>query len=382
MAGKELRNGYTTGACAAAGLKAALLFEAGQPWQEVRLTALDGTPLTIPVKAVSRQGNGICAEVVKFSGDDPDITNGVSVFTTVEHRDGIGGMVFRAGRGIGTVTKPGLSVPVGEPSINPGPRELMRRAARELLGTSDGLVVTISIPAGVELAGKTLNPVLGVKGGISVIGTTGVLRPMSEEGFKNSLVPQIDVAKAAGFEELIFVPGKIGENLAKNWGLPSGALVQTSNFIGFMLEKAADRELPAVLLFGHIGKLVKVAAGIFYTHNRIADARLETIAAYAAAEGLSTDGVRKILQSNTTEDALTVLQEAHIERAVCKKLAERASLRAERYLFCKMKVGVVMVTLQGRLLGLNETAQKIGQHYHWQLPAFVPAEKEQGHKNA
>lgn len=363
-----MRNGYTTGACAAAGLKAALLFEAGRPWQEVKITALDGTLLTIPVKAVSRQNGGICAEVVKFSGDDPDITNGVSVFTTVKHQDGVGEMVFRAGRGIGVVTKPGLSVPVGEPSINPGPRELMRRTAKELLGISDGLVVTISIPDGVELAEKTLNPVLGVKGGISVIGTTGVLRPMSEEGFKNSLVPQMDVAKAAGFQELIFVPGKIGENLAKKWGLPSGAVVQTSNFIGFMLEKAAEREIPAVLLFGHIGKLVKVAAGIFYTHNRIADARLETIAAYAAAEGLSQEGVREILQSNTTEDALTVLQKAHLEQSVCRCLAERAGLRAERYLFGRMKVGVVMVTLQGRLLGLNETARRIGQHYHWRLP--------------
>ena len=179
-----MKNGYTTGACAAAGVKAALLFEAGRPWQTVHLTALDGTELTIPVKAVTQTGGGICAEVVKFSGDDPDITDGVSVFTTVRHEDG-GAMTFAAGEGIGTVTKPGLSVPVGQPSINPGPRELMRRAASDVLGTSDGLHVTIAIPAGKGLAEKTLNPVLGVKGGISVIGTTGVLRPMSEEGFKN-----------------------------------------------------------------------------------------------------------------------------------------------------------------------------------------------------
>ena len=273
-----MKNGYTTGACAAAGVKAALLFEAGKPWQTVHLTALDGTELTIPVKAVTQTEGGICAEVVKFSGDDPDITDGVSVFTTVCHADG-GAMTFAAGEGIGTVTKPGLSVPVGQPSINPGPRELMRRAASDVLGTSDGLHVTIAIPAGKGLAEKTLNPVLGVKGGISVIGTTGVLRPMSEEGFKNSLVPQIDVARAAGAEELIFVPGKIGENLAKSWGLPQERLVQTSNFIGFMLERAAERGIVRVMLFGHIGKLSKVAAGVFYTHNRIADARLETIAA-------------------------------------------------------------------------------------------------------
>lgn len=365
---KKLRSGYTTGACAAAGVKAALLYEAGLSWQNISLTALDGTKLTIPVKDVQRQDDGICAEVVKFSGDDPDITNGVSVFTTVAHAEGAGAMVFRAGRGIGTVTKPGLAVPVGEPSINPGPRELMRRAARELLGTSDGLIVTVSIPAGAELAKRTLNPVLGVEGGISVIGTTGVLRPMSEEGFKNSLVPQIDVAKAAGYEDLIFVPGKIGENLAKAWGLPAEAMTQTSNFIGFMLEAAAERKIPRVLLFGHIGKLVKVAAGIFYTHNRIADARLETMAAYAAAAELNAAGVRDILQSNTTEDALTILQQAGLEQQVCMALAEQAGRRAKRYVFGKLEVGVVMVTLQGRLLGLNETARAVGETYHWHLP--------------
>lgn len=361
-----MKNGYTTGACAAAGVKAVLLFEAGKPWQTVHLTALDGTELTIPVKAVTQTEGGICAEVVKFSGDDPDITDGVSVFTTVCHADG-GAMTFAAGEGIGTVTKPGLSVPVGQPSINPGPRELMRRAASDVLGTSDGLHVTIAIPAGKGLAEKTLNPVLGVKGGISVIGTTGVLRPMSEEGFKNSLVPQIDVARAAGAEDLIFVPGKIGENLAKAWGLPQERLVQTSNFIGFMLERAAERGIARVMLFGHIGKLSKVAAGVFYTHNRIADARLETIAAYAAAAGLSTEGARRVLASNTTEDALTVLREAGLERTVCTRIAERASVRAERYLFGKMRVGVAMVTLQGRLLGMDETAREIGEKYHWHI---------------
>ena len=367
---KQLRSGYTTGACAAAGVKAALLYEAGAAWQEIDLTALDGTLLHIPVKAVVRTDLGIQAEVVKFSGDDPDITDGVSVFTEIQHLTGVPSpIVFRAGQGIGTVTKPGLSVPVGEPSINPGPRALIRSAVREVLGTDEvPIAVTISIPAGVELARKTLNPILGVEGGISIIGTTGVLRPMSEEGFKNSLVPQIDVAKAAGYSDLIFVPGKIGERIATQWGLPGGAMVQTSNFIGFMLEAAADRDVASVLLFGHIGKLSKVAAGIFYTHNRIADARLETMAAYAASAGLPQVEVSRLLAANTTEDALTVLNAAGLRQCVCQTLAERASIRAERYLFGKLKVGTVMVTLTGELLGMDETAREIGERYGWTLP--------------
>ena len=365
----ELRSGYTTGACAAAGVKAVLLYEAGLEWENVELTALDGTKLIIPVRAVRETDRGLEAEVIKFSGDDPDITNGVSVFTAVRHLPGEQGeIIFKAGEGIGRVTKPGLSVAVGEPSINPGPRQLIRQTVAELSGREDlPLEVTISIPAGVELARQTLNPVLGVEGGLSVIGTTGVLRPMSEEGFKNSLVPQIDVARAAGFADLIFVPGKIGERIAVRWQLPREAMVQTSNFIGFMLEAAAKRDIKRIMLFGHIGKLVKVAAGVFYTHNRIADARLETMSAYAAAAGMSTQGVQQLLASNTTEDALAVLTAYNLRQTVCQRLAQQASMRAERYLFQKVQVGTVLVSLTGELLGMDDMAAQMGRAWGWEV---------------
>lgn len=194
--------------------------------------------------------------------------------------------IFYAGLGIGKVTEAGLSIPPGEPAINPGPRKMMTKVVRELLPEGYGCDITISIPKGVELAKKTLNPILGIEGGISVIGTTGVVRPMSEEGFKNSLTPQISVAKANGFDDIIFVPGKIGENIASKLNLPAKAMVQTSNFIGHMLEFTADEGIKSVLLFGHLGKLVKVAGGIFYTHSKIADARLEILASYAALLGM------------------------------------------------------------------------------------------------
>ena len=362
---KKMRSGYTTGACAAAGVKAALLFLQGEYCEKVHLLALDGTPLLIPVRRVEKTGRGVKAEIVKDSGDDPDITNGVSVFTEVClcPKPGI---VFKAGAGIGTVTKAGLSVPPGEPSINPGPRQLIANVVTELLGEKAGIEVTISIPAGTELSKRTLNPILGVVGGISVIGTTGVVRPMSEEGFKNSLVPQIDVAKAAGYTSLVFVPGKIGETAAIASGLPRQAIVQTSNFIGFMLEAAAKRKIERILLFGHIGKLVKVAAGVFYTHNRIGDARLETMAAYAAAEGLPAAGVRRILTATTTEDALPVL-DAHGLQRVYAILAARASARAQRYIFDELQVGTVMSTLQGRLLGMDDKAKEIGRDLKWNI---------------
>jgi len=363
---KELRGGYTTGACMAAGVKAALLYEKGEKCDTLELKALDDTILTIPVKAVRRTEEGICAEIIKDAGDDPDITNGVSVFTTIRHLPQGSGIVFRAGEGIGTVTKPGLSVPVGEPSINPGPRKLTQNVVEEVLGVGADLEVTVSIPAGKELCKQTLNPVLGVVGGISVVGTTGVLRPMSEEGFKNSLVPQIDVALAAGLDTQVFVPGKIGETLAVKHGIPKEAIVQTSNFIGFMLEAAAERGVKRVLLFGHIGKLAKVAAGVFYTHNRIGDARLEAIGAYAAAAGMPAEGIQRILNATTTEDALTVLEEYKYMH-VCNTLAERASARAERFIFNKLTVGTVLATMQGTILGMDEHAKEMGRDFHWDI---------------
>ena len=351
----ELKSGYTTGACAAAGVKAALIFLTSREIvREVEITALDETKLQIPIAKVEKIGEKIRVEVIKYSGDDPDITNGVSIFTTVKKTSG-DGIFFIAGKGVGKVTKKGLQVPVGEPAINPGPRQLIKNVAEEF--KVGGLEVEISIPAGVELAKKTLNPVLGIEGGISVIGTTGVLRPMSEEAFKNSLVTQIDVAKAAGHDTLVFVPGKIGETIAKKLGFPSESIIQTSNFIGFMLEKAADRSIKKIILCGHIGKLIKVAAGIFHTHNRVADARLETLAAYSAAEGLNAEGVKKILSASTTEEAMEIITTNHLE-TVYKKIAERVSFRAERYVFEKVEIGVILTDYLGNILGFDETVKK------------------------
>ncbi|MBQ7706035.1 MAG: cobalamin biosynthesis protein CbiD [Selenomonadaceae bacterium] len=354
MTKKFLRGGFTTGAAAAAGVKAALIyFASGEIVKCVEITALDGTILKIPINSVEILRDGVKVEVIKNSGDDPDITNGASIFTTTKKISG-NEIIFRAGLGVGTITKSGLQLPIGEPAINPAPRQLIKNVAAEFNVTN--LEIEISIPAGVELAKKTLNPILGVEGGLSIIGSTGVLRPMSEDAFKNSLVPQIDVAKAAGYDTLIFVPGKIGEVIAQKLGYPAEAIIQTSNFIGFMLEAAAERKISKIILCGHIGKLIKVAAGIFHTHNRVADGRLETLAAYAAAEGLNSVEVQKILNSNTTEDATKIIAENNLER-VYKKIAERASLRAERYIFGEIKISVILVDYAGNILGSSEIEQ-------------------------
>lgn len=375
---KQLKGGYTTGACLAAGAKAGVMIMQGEdPGDRVDIVALDGTPLQIPIASVELLAHGVKVEIIKDAGDDPDITNGTSVFITFsfltqEQLQPVYGqsilyqqILFEAGQGIGHATKPGLSLAVGEPAINPGPRQLVYNSIKDIIGDK-ACLVRVDIPAGTELATKTLNPVLGIEGGISVIGTTGVLRPMSEEAFKNSLVPQIEVAKAAGFTTQIFVPGKIGERIATSWGLPTEAMVQTSNFIGFMLEAGADHGLERILLFGHIGKLAKVAAGVFHTHNRVGDARLEVLAAYSAAQGMPAEGVQRILQAVTTEEALPVIEEYGLQ-SVYQVIAARASYRAERLLFNRLQVGTVLVTLQGKLLGMDEKAKEIGRDFGWQI---------------
>lgn len=375
---KQLKGGYTTGACLAAGAKAgAMIMQGEDPGDRVDIVALDGTPLQIPIASVELLAQGVKVEIIKDAGDDPDITNGTSVFITFsfltqEQLQPVYGqsilykqILFEAGQGIGHATKPGLSLAVGEPAINPGPRQLVYNSIKDIIGDK-ACLVRVDIPAGTELATKTLNPVLGIEGGISVIGTTGVLRPMSEEAFKNSLVPQIEVAKAAGFTTQIFVPGKIGERIATSWGLPTEAMVQTSNFIGFMLEAGADHGLERILLFGHIGKLAKVAAGVFHTHNRVGDARLEVLAAYSAAQGMPAEGIQRILQAVTTEEALPVIEEYGLQ-SVYQVIAARASYRAERLLFNRLQVGTVLVTLQGKLLGMDEKAKEIGRDFGWQI---------------
>ena len=347
---KEMKSGYTTGSCAAAGTKAALLALQGNVVKEVELHALSGELLHIPIESVEFTADGAKAEVIKDGGDDPDITHGASVFTEVVINPQSKTVNFHAGLGIGIVTQPGLSVEPGQPAINPGPRKMMTQVVQELLPQGCGCDITVSIPKGIELAKKTLNPILGIEGGISVIGTTGIVRPMSEEGFKNSLTPQISVAKANGYNDIVFVPGKIGENIAKALSLPSKALIQTSNFIGHMLEFAVDEEIKSVLLFGHLGKLVKVAGGIFYTHSKIADARLEIMASYAAMLGMDSTGVKEIFSVKTTEAAMPIIEKyGLVEKGYYDLLAQRASLRSQQHVFNAFTVGTVIVTLKGEI---------------------------------
>lgn len=363
-----MKSGYTTGSCVAAGTKAGLFylcFEEVVKQVEVFSPQGDET-IVVPIQSVKRIADGVHVVVVKYSGDDPDITNGIEIHVDVTLSK-LPEIVIQGGKGVGVVTKPGLSVEVGKSAINPGPCKMICSVAREILGDQRGCTVLVSIPEGEKLAKRTLNSTLGILGGLSVIGTSGIVRPMSEEAFKNSLSPQIYVAKAAGYHSLVFAPGKIGQDIAiKQFKLPANAVIQTSNFIGHMLECAAHEKMDSVLLLGHLGKLVKVAAGIFHTHNRMADARMETLAAYAAVLGASRKIVQEILDCTTTEAAMPIIAQNKLTN-VYSLLAKRASIRATRYVFNDLKVGTVIVTLKGELLGMDEQAKDIGGQMGWNI---------------
>lgn len=363
MIGKVLREGHTTGATATGAMKAAILAIRGEFPKEVTVLSPQRQEITIPVESASAEGNKGTATCIKDAGDDLDCTNGTPIVVTVELTD-TPGMVLKAGKGVGTVTRPGLQVPVGKPAINPGPRIMMRYVYEDLVGREKGCTVTVSIPKGEELAKQTLNPSIGVKGGISVLGTTGIVKPMSEDAYKRSLAPQVPVVWASGFRTAVLCPGRIGENAAKIMGIPEGAIIETSNFIGFMMEQCIARGFDKMLLIGHMGKLVKVASGSFHTYNRNSDGRMETMAAYAALNGASPAVVKEILDCNTTDGAAIIIHREHLDM-VYGQMAERAQVRSERYIFGKSKVGVIFAAMDGTIQAMSSHAKEILEENKW-----------------
>lgn len=358
--GRLLRRGYTTGTCAAAAAKAALwMLLHNQRTPEVLVNTPAGIPLHLQVLDPRVTSEEASCAVKKDAGDDPDITDGVLVYARVEYLSEPG-IILEGGKGIGKVTKKGLSLPVGSSAINPAPREQIKLALKELLPPDRGIKVVISIPQGEQLAKKTLNFTLGIEGGLSVLGTSGIVEPMSEESFKQSLSLQIPVALEEGVPTLVFTPGRRGWRQAVEiLGLPPALVLQMSNFVGYMLLTCLRFEVEEVLLCGNIGKLVKVSGGIFDTHSKTADGRREIMAAYAALEGASRETVRDIMDSVTAEGAADILKNQGL-RKVFNRLAEAASCRSQAYVKNQLKVGTIFLNFEGEILGMDRRAVEIG----------------------
>lgn len=296
-----------------------------------------------------------CAVAHKNPYNDPDVTVGLDIIATVELLDKNNSkdtVIINGGEGVGKITKPGLQIPVGEYAINPVPRKMIKKNLENILPGDKIAKVTISIPEGRKIAKKTMNPKLGIVGGISVIGTTGIARSMSSEAYKNSIVTQIDVALALNLDNLVFVPGNIGEKLAlKQLNITKQHIIQTGNYVGFMFEEAKNRGIDKFTFFGHIGKLIKIAGGIFNTKHAIADGRREIMIAHAGICGADTKTLQMLYDSKTTEDMLDILDEKNLHLDVCNSIAlaikERCMQRFD------LDLNVILVDMEGNYLNDN-----------------------------
>jgi cobalt-precorrin-5B (C1)-methyltransferase len=354
--GKRFRKGYTTGACAAGAAKASvLMLVSGRLAESVEIDTPAGVRLVLPVTDASVTPGGAVCAIVKDGGDDPDVTTGLRIFAEAAWKDGAG-IEVGAGEGIGTVTLPGLKVEPGKPAINPAPMQMILKEVGEVLPEGKGVSIRLSVPGGKEAALRTYNPRLGITGGISIIGTTGIVTPMSEEAWKEALALELKVMWGKGVRLAVFVFGNYGESFAEErLRLQESSIIKVSNFVGYMLDRAAELGMEKLLLVGHMGKLVKVAAGIFHTHSRVADARMEILAAYAALEGASREVVSALYGCATTEAAIGIIKK-HGLTSIFSRIVENTSKKCMDYCYGKIKIGSVLFHEEGSLLAMDQNA--------------------------
>lgn len=358
-AANGLRRGRTTGACATAAVKAALLLLLrGERVGQVSIRLPDPAwCLLVPVRSVDRLGDAACAEVVKDAGDDPDCTHGAVISALVKRNDA-GQIRFLAGPGVGTATAPGLRVAVGEPAINPVPRQMMGWAVEDVAGEEAGFDLEIGCEHGEALARKTYNPRLGIVGGISILGTSGIVEPMSLSAYQASIEVYIKVALAAGQGAIALLPGKIGSAYGrKQLELPVRAMVQISNFLGFAVDQvqallaSGEASLDTLWLLGHPGKLAKVLDGHWDTHSSRSAMAMGVIAQEAEAFGFDAGTVAALAQANTVEAAAVLLSAHWQAREFWRYLENRIAAAVARRAPSVPKVEARLFTLDGTALG-------------------------------
>ncbi|HWS29488.1 MAG TPA: cobalt-precorrin-5B (C(1))-methyltransferase CbiD [Clostridia bacterium] len=361
--GKLLRCGYTTGACAAAAAKAAvLMLLTGKPVSSVSIPTPKGVLLALDVlDAMISEASASCA-VKKDSGDDPDVTNGVLVYAKVERS--AEGVRISGGEGVGRVTKPGLDQPVGEAAINSTPRRMIAVAAEGVcaeLGYTGGISVSISVPGGKELAKRTFNPRMGIMDGISVIGTTGIVEPMSNAALIDTVRLELRQLAASGAKAVLLTPGNYGETFAgTKLGLSMKAHVACSNFIGDAIDAAVELGLTQIFLIGHIGKLVKLGVGMTNTHSGNGDGRMETLLACALEAGAKLPLLKGIMACVTTDAALALLNKAGLLKNAMEILGERIDATLKRRVPEGIEIGFLCFTNAegfGGVLAQSENAE-------------------------
>jgi len=365
LADNGLRRGYTTGTCATAAVKAALLkLVCNETPLEVNVMLPDSPQyLTVPIDRISEEADGsIRAEVIKDGGDDPDQTHRARIFARVRRNEN-GQVVFQRGEGVGVVTQPGLQLKVGEPAINPVPRKMMIHAVREVLDEGDGTIglgfdLQIGCENGEEIAKRTFNPRLGIDGGISILGTTGIVEPKSTAAFEASIEVYVRVALGDNPSEMVVAPGNLGQRFARSFlQLPLKRVVQTANFIGFAL-RCVDRtleenghRLPRLWVVGHPGKIAKILDDVYDTHSAQSRSAISSVCRVAEEYGIPRTLMESMARSRTVEGQIEILKaeafSAEFWSLVEKRIADQISSLLKRIEI----VSVRLFQMDGKPLG-------------------------------
>ena len=361
--GKKLRLGYTTGSCAAAAAKAAAwMLLTGQKKETISLDTPKGIRLTLDVKEIRMEPERVVCAIEKDSGDDPDVTKGTLIFAEVFFDDGTD-ILIDGGKGVGRVTKRGLDQPVGAAAINSTPRRMIRENVQEVMRMTDyrgGLSVVISAPEGEELAKKTFNPRLGIVGGISILGTTGIVEPMSEKALVDTIRVELRQRRENGADYVLLTPGNYGSDFIRlDMGIDAKISVQVSNFIGDALDICKELGFKGALLIGHIGKLVKIGGGMLNTHSKYGDCRMEIFAAQAGACGLGADKIGEILECATCDDALRIAKEAGHYEDTLLRLTDRVGFHLQHRGGEALTTGALLFSKEYGVLGKTENADTL-----------------------
>lgn len=383
-----MRNGFTTGSCAAAAAKAAVtMLLGGSRVEKVKINTPAGVVYEADIAEIRIKEDEVRCGVRKDAGDDPDITDGALIVATVSVMKGDGAETFQnagaeacrdagaearndaatririeGGEGVGVVTRPGLDQPVGQPAINSVPRAMITEAVSDVMDFFDcgaSLRVVLSVPGGAELAEKTMNPRIGIVGGISIIGTSGIVEPMSTRALLETIRLELKQRQEEGARVAVVSPGNYGKDfMRKTYGYDLNQAVKCSNFIGDTIDMVKDLGFQKMLLVGHVGKLIKVSGGIMNTHSAEADCRMELLTAAAVRSGASADTVRRILDCVSTEEACDFLAEEGIEEACFSDIMKRISYYLNKRAGEGLDVQCMMYSNSRGLLGCTPLAEE------------------------
>lgn len=363
--GKSLRLGYTTGTCAAAAAKAAAyMLLIARPVSVVKIETPKGLAPELEICDIEFNDEYASCSVIKDSGDDPDVTNGTKIFAHITRIEE--GVIIDGGEGIGRVTKEGLDQPVGAAAINSVPRKMIEENVRQictLAGYDGGLKVVISAPDGEALAKKTFNPRLGIIGGISILGTSGIVEPMSEQALIDTIAAELSVRKAGGTRHALLTPGNYGADFIRdNLRVDPTIPVMISNFVGDALDICRRLEFEKVLLIGHIGKLIKIAGGMLNTHSKYGDNRMQVIAEAADAAGANAADLTRILDCATCDAALHILDEKGLRERVMSDITGKISRVLAGRAGAGIETGAILFSKEYGQISETENARDLLQY--------------------